>query len=112
MTAERPLAAVIAEATDRGALGATAPALLLEVQAQLGLLAALAAQVTERGRRPFRPDDAWTAALGRLSFSVYNLADQTGVDVDAATRELAQRVIAASAGPHTRDEGASPVPEA
>ena len=112
MTAERSLSAVVAEATDRGALGATAPALLLEVQAQLGLLAALAAQVTERGRRPFRPDEAWTAALGRLSFSVYNLADQTGVDVDASTRELAHRVIAANDAARARDDAAWPVPGA
>lgn len=91
------LADLVARATDRGALGATASALLLEVQAQLGLLSALVAQLTERGRLPFRPDEAWTDAFARLSFSVYNLADQTGVDVEAVTRALAHEVIAKNA---------------
>lgn len=94
---DRRLADVVAQAADLGALGATAPALLLEVQAQVGLLSALAAQLTERGRRPFRADAAWTDAIARLSFSVYNLADQTGVDLDAVTRALAHHVVAANA---------------
>ncbi len=98
MTSPDPrLADLVAKANERGALGATAAALLLEVQAQLGLLSALAVQLTERGRLPFRPDEAWTDAFARLSFSVYNLADQTGVDVEAVTRALAHEVIAKNA---------------
>jgi hypothetical protein len=94
---DRPLAEVVAEAADTGALGATVSALLLEVQAQLGLLSALAVQLTERGRLPFRPAETWTDAIARLSFSLFNLADQTGVNLDAETRALAHHVIAVNA---------------
>jgi hypothetical protein len=93
MSAPRPdLAAVIATTADEAALGANAPALLLETQAQLGWLSAIAAELTERGRRPFRPDEAWADALGRLAFGVYHLADQTGVDLDAKVRGFAAQV--------------------
>jgi hypothetical protein len=111
MTSPRPLAEVVARAPGLGGLGATAPALLLEVQAQLGLLSALAGQLTDRGRRPFRPDAAWTDAIARLAFSVYNLADQTGVDVDAVTRALANQVIDANVSASAAEPVAWPVGE-
>ena len=84
---------MVAAATDRAGLGANAPALLLETQAQLGFMAALASQSTQRGRRPFRPDDAWADALGRVAFGLFILADQTGVDLDAAVRRVAAATI-------------------
>jgi hypothetical protein len=108
---DRRLADVVAEATDLLALGGSASALLLEVQAQLGLLSALAAQLTERGRLPFRPDEAWNDAIARLSFSLFNLADQTGVDLDAVTRALAQQVIATNRA-STPEPAAWPVRDA
>jgi hypothetical protein len=109
---DRPLADVVAEATDTGALGATVSALLLEVQAQLGLLSALAVQLTERGRLPFRPAETWTDAIAQLSFSVFNLADQTGVNLDAVTRELAHKVIAANTRASAREPATWPVGDA
>jgi hypothetical protein len=75
-------------------LHATAPALLLEIQTQLGILAATATRVTERGRRPFRPSGDWAGRLGELAYSIYLLADQTGVDIDreiSAVADLQQR---------------------
>jgi hypothetical protein len=109
---DRRVADVVAQATDLVALGGSASALLLEVQAQLGLLSALAAQLTERGRLPFRPDDAWNDALARLSFSVFNLADQTGVDLDSVTRALAEKVIAANQPASDPEPAAWPVRDA
>ncbi len=101
-----PLAQVVALATDRAGLGASAPALLLETQSDLGRLAALAAQATDRGRRPFRPDAAWVDALGQLAFGVFVLADQTGVEVETIVRAAADRVgtWAPSPADHTEDD--------
>ena len=92
------LTTAVANAIDRAALGASAPALLLEAQAHLGLLAARASQLTNRGVRPFRPDAAWTEALGQLAFTIYNLADQTGVDVEEAVRRTAHAYSASVPG--------------
>lgn len=91
-----PLAAVVANAIDTAALGATAPALLLEMQTDLGQLAALATVATERGRRPFRPPAGWRERLGQMGLTLYNLADQTGVDLDAMVRERAAAVSRAA----------------
>jgi hypothetical protein len=90
------LPAVVAHAVDQAALGASAPALLLEAQAHLGLLSARASALTNRGVRPFRPDGEWSRALGQLAFTVYNLADQTGVDLAAAIQAVAADYAAAA----------------
>lgn len=86
----------VAEATDRAGRGGSAQEVLLELQFRLGTLAALASKLTERGRRPFRPDESWRVALGRMAFDVYALADQTGVDLDACVREVADHIAAAA----------------
>lgn len=95
------LAGEVAAASDRAGLGAPATQLVLELQSRLGVVAALATELTERGRRPFRPDEAWRATLARLAFDVYALADQTGVDLDASVREVARRIQAAAAATDT-----------
>ena len=77
------------------------PELLLEMQFRLGALAAVASDLTGRGRRPFRPDDSWRLALSRLAFDVYVLADQTGVDLEAAVRRTAGEL---AAGPPTEPD--------
>ena len=81
-----PLSAVIAGAIDAAGLGATAPELILELQTDLGHVAALATVATERGRRPFRPPPGWSQRLGQLGLTLYNIADQTGVDLDQMIR--------------------------
>jgi hypothetical protein len=78
------LAAVVARSADAADLHATVPALLIELQMQLGALSASVTVNTERGRRPFRPDAIWAARLGELAYGVYLLADQTGVNVTDA----------------------------
>jgi hypothetical protein len=88
------LSTVVARAVDQAALGASAPALLLEVQAFVGLLAARSNQLTNRGVRPFRPDGEWAHGLGQLAFAIYNLADQTGVELDGAIRVIADEHVA------------------
>jgi hypothetical protein len=74
---------IVVRAADAAGLHATAPALLLELQTQLGGLAHAASTATERGRRPFRPSPEWEGRLGELAYGVYLLADQTGVDIEA-----------------------------
>jgi len=83
------LAQVVAQSADTAGLHATVPALLLELQTQLGTLAATATAATERGRRPFRPPLDWAARLGSLAYGVYLLADQSGVDLAAEVRGVA-----------------------
>ena len=95
------LGRLVAETADAADLHATAPALLLELQTQLGALAATATAVTERGRRPFRPPPDWNRRLGLLAYGIYLLADQTGADVETETRAVAEatRATAASRRP-------------
>lgn len=82
---------VVAQSADAADLHAPVPALLLELQSLLGTLTATVTGATERGRRPFRPDTAWSARLGDLAYGVYLLADQTGVNVtDAVTATATQ----------------------
>ena len=85
---------LVAHSSDASGLHATAPALLLELQTQLGALAATATRATERGRRPFRPTGDWAGRLGELAYGIYLLADQTGVDIEteiSAVARLQQR---------------------
>jgi hypothetical protein len=91
-----PLSAVIAGAIDAAGLGATAPELILELQTDLGHVAALATVATERGRRPFRPPPGWPQRLGQLGLTLYNIADQTGIDLDEMIRERAAAVTHAA----------------
>lgn len=83
---------VVARSADAAGLHATAPALLLELQSLLGALSATATAITDRGRRPFRPNAEWAGRLGQLAFRVYLLADQTGVSVEAETLNTARLV--------------------
>ena len=80
---------LVAHSADASGLHATAPALLLELQTQLGILAATATRATERGRRPFRPTGDWAGRLGELAYSIYLLADQTGVDIETEISTIA-----------------------
>lgn len=83
---------VVAQSADAADLHAPVPALLLELQTVLGTLTAHVTEVTERGRRPFRPGADWPVRLGELAYSVYLLADQTGVDVSEAVHAAAGQV--------------------
>ncbi len=83
---------IVAQSADAADLHATAPALLLELQTQLGALAANATAATERGRRPFRPGVGWAARLGEVAYGIYLLADQTGVDIDREVINTAQAI--------------------
>lgn len=86
-------AQAVAASSDAAGLHATATALLLELQTQLGALASTATVATERGRRPFRPPADWGARLGQLAYGVYLLADQTGVDIDTEVRATADALV-------------------
>lgn len=83
---------IVAQSADVAGLHATAPALLLELQTQLGALAANATTATERGRRPFRPGAGWAARLGEVAYGVFLLADQTGVDIAREVSNAAQAI--------------------
>jgi hypothetical protein len=80
----------VAQTADVADMHATVPALLLELQTLLGGLTATATASTERGRRPFRPTPDWSNRLGELAYGVFLLADQSGVDVEAAVELTAQ----------------------
>lgn len=84
------LAPIVARSADAADLHATVPALLLELLTELGALAATATAATERGRGPFRPPPDWAGRLGNLAFGVYLLADQTGIDLAAEVRAVAE----------------------
>jgi hypothetical protein len=73
---------LVAETADAVGDHATAPALLMDLQVQLGRLTGLSQDATERGRRPFRVPPGWDVQLGELAYVLYLLADQTGVDVE------------------------------
>jgi hypothetical protein len=79
----------VAQSADSAGLHAPVPTLLLELQTLLGSLSANVTATTDRGRRPYRPDAAWTARLGDLAYGVYLLADQTGVDIAQAVQATA-----------------------
>jgi hypothetical protein len=102
--APEPLAAAVARAIDAADLGATAPALLLELQSAVGQLTELATAATERGRRPFRPPAGWGERLGAVGLALYSLADQTGVDLDLTIRTRAT-TLAASASARPAETG-------
>lgn len=92
----------VARSADIAGLHATAPALLLELQSLLGALAATATDITDRGRRPFRPNADWSARLGQFAYRVYLLADQTGVGLETEVRNTAE-LVEQWAAQHTRD---------
>ena len=83
----------VAHSADAAELFGTAPALLIELQVAVGELAAAASRLTERGRRPFRPDEAWGRALGEVAYRAYLLADQTGVPLDRSVYATADTVF-------------------
>jgi hypothetical protein len=102
------LGQLVAESADAADLHATAPALLLELQTELGALSATATAATERGRRPFRPPADWNRRLGLLAYGIYLLADQTGADIEAEVRAVAQATRASAA--NRRPDGDWPFP--
>jgi len=86
------LTEVVTRTADAAELHAPVPTLLLELQSLLGRLTVTVTEATDRGRRPFRPTADWSDRLGELVYGVYLLADQSGVDVDAAVRSTAANV--------------------
>jgi hypothetical protein len=88
------LAQAVARSADAADLHAPVPALLIELSTILGTLTATVTAVTERGRRPFRPTQDFTERLGELAYSVFLLADQSGVDVTAAALATARGIEA------------------
>jgi hypothetical protein len=94
----RELQQVVAGTADHLGLHATAPSLVLGLQARLGAVAGEIERATERGRRPFRGSPEWEALLGELGFALLHLADQTGADMDRAVRVAADRLYRAGLG--------------
>ena len=88
--------AAVAHSADAAELFGTAPALLIELQVAVGELAAAASRLTERGRRPFRPDADWGRVLGEVAYRAYLLADQTGVPLDRSVYAVADDVYRSS----------------
>lgn len=82
----------VALAADRAGAHAAAPALLLAAQARLGRLADSANAATDAGRLPFRVGGDWADLLGDLCHTIYLIADQTVVDLDAAVRRASDRL--------------------
>jgi NTP pyrophosphatase (non-canonical NTP hydrolase) len=80
----RELQTRIAQTADGLGLHATAPTLTLGLLTDVGRLANEALAGTSFGRRPFRPTDAWAQRLADVAFTIINLADQTGIDLEQA----------------------------
>jgi hypothetical protein len=91
------LAQLVAQSADTADLHGSVPALLLELQTELGTLCSVATSATERGRRPFRPPADWAGRLGSLAYGVYLLADQSGVDLAAEVRAVSAATIRGAA---------------
>ena len=100
----RDLQATIAQLADRLGLHATAPVLTLGLLTDVGRLADEALAATSFGRRPFRPTDAWAQRLADVAFTMINLADQTGVDLDGALRAALTRYQASPAAAPVADD--------
>jgi hypothetical protein len=79
--------------------------MLLELQSLIGWLSGIASESTERGRRPFRAGPSWDAALGAVGFAIYNLADQTGIDIAQAIARHADQLMATAQAPVQQDSG-------
>lgn len=103
MTSPQDLPKLVAHAADSAGSHATAPTMMLELHALIGWLSGIAFEATEHGRRPFRVTPAWSQAIGAAGFALYNIADQTGVDVVAAIADHARAVLAAQSNPAPQD---------
>jgi hypothetical protein len=86
------LQARVAQSADVAELHAPVPTLLLELQTLLGALSATVTAGTDRGRRPYRPDQDWGNRLGELAYGVFLLADQTAVNLTEAVELTAQHL--------------------
>jgi len=86
------LQARVAQSADVAELHAPVPTLLLELQTLLGALSATVTAGTNRGRRPFRPEQDWGNRLGELAYGVFLLADQTAVNLAEAVELTAQHL--------------------
>jgi hypothetical protein len=87
----------VASAADQAEAHSTAPALLLAALTDLGQLAQSMNRATDGGRLPFRIPPDWHATLGQLAYTVFLMADQTAVDIDQVTRQVARQVVADAA---------------
>jgi hypothetical protein len=105
VTGPDELPQTVARTADQLGMHAPAPAMLLELTALVGWLNGVAHEATERGRRPFRANPAWDAALGSVGFTLYNLADQTGIDLTDAIARHARHLRAAAPAPQPDDGG-------
>jgi acyl-CoA synthetase (NDP forming) len=96
VTDVQELIASVTGAADAAGLHAQAPIMLLELQSLVGALSAAALESTEHGRRPFRTSGAFESALGAVGFALFNLADQSGIDLPAAIADHAGQTRAAA----------------
>lgn len=88
---------MVAATADQLGLHATATILVLGMTTDIGRLADEALAGTSFGRRPFRPTEAWAQRLADIAFTLINLADQTGVDLETALRAALSRYQASAA---------------
>lgn len=105
MTSPQDLPRLVAQAADTAGSHATAPTMLLELHALAGWLSGIAFEATEHGRRPFRVTPAWSQAIGAAGFALFNIADQTGVDITAAIADHARALLAAQQSAAPDDAG-------
>jgi hypothetical protein len=101
----------VALSADTADLHATVPTLLLELQTMLGALGATVTKGSDRGRRPFRPDQDWAPRLGELAYGVFLLADQSGVDLARAVAATAQQLTRQGELAKAQGDGAWPFGE-
>jgi NTP pyrophosphatase (non-canonical NTP hydrolase) len=72
-------------------LEASAEVRLLDLLSEVGELAKEALKVSEYGHRAFTPTPDWQDELGDALFSLFCLANETGVDVEQALHGALQK---------------------
>ena len=75
---------IVASFVEEAGIEAPVHARLLDLVSEVGELSKEALEATGYGRNSFHPPDGWAGELGDVFFALVCLANDTGVDLEAA----------------------------
>ena len=81
----------VAEFVATNRLQATPQIHLLDAVSELGEVAKSLLKTTSYGQQDFAPESDWQNELGDVGYSLYCLAEASGVDLETAIREALDR---------------------